>query len=266
VLLSELGFQSRWASGGPLRRLLSGSAHAAYQRLARPFLPDRARQRVRKAFARPPFDPEGTIAYGAGPFLSARLNVIGREAHGCVPPSDCDHVRTEIVAALNEVVNPFSGEKDLGVFAADDYYSGPHTHLGPDILGAPQQFALERAVSPTDDAKAFLTHQELRPGAEMRYREGTHRLDGIFACKLPSGPTSLRIALPELADIVPTVLALLSLPLPAHLEGRVALDLPEQPTSVSEQTWEPTRSEGREGYSDQERKKIEQRLRDLGYL
>jgi len=223
-------------------------------------------KKIRKRFAGLPFEPSNTQAYQAGPYLCVRLNLKGREAQGSVPPADYEKVCAEIVHALNEVVNPFSGEKDLEAFAAAGYYSGPHTGLGPDILGRAQGFALDRARIPGNVDRPFLSVEDLRAlGSDMAYREGTHRADGIFACKVPSREVSLAVEHPRLADIAPTALSLLSLPVPAQLDGRAILDVPEQRVEGDE-GWEAQRAAAGEAYTNDEQKKVEARLRDLGYL
>jgi hypothetical protein len=73
-------------------------------------------------------------------------------------------------------------------------------------------------------------------------------------------------------DIVPTLQYYLQIPLGNHLEGRVQQDwftpefLRDNPVpdrkEVSDRTSFPTQS----AYSDQDEKKIEQRLKDLGYM
>lgn len=265
ALLAQLGFLQVPRPAGQ-RPSVKSALRKGYRTVVRPLLSEARQKKLRKRFAGLPFEPSGTRAYQAGPYLCVRLNLKGREARGWVPAGDYDRVCSEIVQALNEVVNPFSGEKDLGAFAAADYYSGPHTALGPDILGMAQGFALDRATIPGNVDRPFLSDDDLRAlGSDMAYREGTHRADGIFACRLPSRAVSLTVEHPGLADMVPTALSLLSLPVPMYLDGRAVLDLPEERVNGDER-WEAESEAPAEAYTDEERKKVQQRLRDLGYL
>ena len=265
ALLAQLGFLQVPRPAGQGASVKS-ALRKGYHTLVRPFLSQGRQKKIRKRFAGLPFEPSETLAYQAGPYLCVRINLEGREARGSVPPGDYRKVTSEIVEALNHVDNPFSGEKDLGAFAAADYYSGPHTGLGPDVLGSPQGFALDRTTIPGNVDRPFLSPQDLRAlGSDMAYREGTHRADGIFACKVPSREVSVSLEHPGLADIAPTVLSLLSLPAPTHLDGQTIIDMPEKRVEGGE-AWEGPRDDAGEAYTDEEQKKVEQRLRDLGYL
>ena len=267
ALLAQLGFL-KVRDPAPERGRARSLAARAYRTFLRPLLSDDRRESVHRSLGGGglPFDPARTRAYQAGPFLCARLNLKGREIHGRVAPADQHRMCADIAEALNEVTNPFSGDKDLGAFAAAGYYHGPYTGLGPDILGVPQGFSLDQAGIPGNFDRPFLTREDLRAaGNNLASRQATHRMHGILACRLPSEAAALTVEVPELVDITPTALALLSLPLPAHLDGRVVLDVPEE-RDTQTHAWQPARPDSEAAYTDEERRTVERRLRDLGYL
>ena len=104
---------------------------------------------------------------------------------------------------------------------------------------------------------------------------GTHRPEGIVALSgvdLPAG----RHLKANLTDATPTILALLGLPIPAHIEGQpmVALARPGGPLPPhSRATRHHSSAQGLTGphqkafdYTFEEQAIIEQRLAELGYL
>jgi hypothetical protein len=102
---------------------------------------------------------------------------------------------------------------------------------------------------------------------------GTHRPEGIIALS-GAGLTPGRHLQANLTDATPTILALLGLPIPAHIEGRPVVE----PASLYERNGcttahhphSPGLLEGphRQAfeYTPEEQEVIEQRLAELGYL
>ena len=70
----------------------------------------------------------------------------------------------------------------------------------------------------------------------------------------------------HLADIAPTVLHILGLPVPTDMDGRVLTEIMEQPGEVI--FTEPSAFDAPEEVvlSDEERRQVEERLKGLGYL
>lgn len=103
---------------------------------------------------------------------------------------------------------------------------------------------------------------------------GTHRPQGIVALS-GAGLTSGGWINARLIDATPTILSLLGLPIPAHIEGRPIEESSEKPEPRSTST--PVRQDAPAGaldgphcrpfeYSPEEQAILEQRLVDLGYL
>lgn len=72
----------------------------------------------------------------------------------------------------------------------------------------------------------------------------------------------------NIADVTPTVLAGLGLPVPVDMEGRALTDLFDRPVNVQyEPPQKHTAAEKlEEVYTAQQREQLEKRLADLGYL
>ena len=256
---------------GPLksfvRRLLGRSQPAAVHP-ARPRDLKRDHFAIRQNLAlTPAVDWERTRAYSAGLYLSARLNLKGREQQGIVAPEEYEGLRAEITGRLNEIKNPLTGETDLGAMPADEVYSGEHMQWAPDIIGVPQGGALTLKNLPGNERRPFLRGSDI--WADYPWGEGvpgTHRMDGILACRAPRRQARMVADQPTVMDIAPTALALLGLPIPAHLDGRVILDLPQAQTDqTGGGPWRRAEGPG-SAYDDEEEKKVERRLKDLGYL
>jgi hypothetical protein len=103
---------------------------------------------------------------------------------------------------------------------------------------------------------------------------GTHRPEGVVAV-CAQGVRPGRSLAADLIDIAPSVLDLMGVEIPPHIEGRPLAclaslgrqrkDNPTQPYAGMHA--EPTRGSNAEfEYSDEEQAIIEQRLADLGYL
>jgi len=96
--------------------------------------------------------------------------------------------------------------------------------------------------------------------------EGTHRVEGIFAAGAPYAAPGARLTA-DIVDIAPTVLALLGLRVPADMEGRVIAEAFASPVPVEhEPPIEKTAEEHADVYSEEEKRILQQRLSDLGYL
>ena len=80
-----------------------------------------------------------------------------------------------------------------------------------------------------------------------------------------------RIQHAEIIDITPTILYLMGLPIPADMDGRPLMDIFTRGfTGTREVALEEGESvaheEGEEVFSEEDQKKIEERLKGLGYL
>jgi predicted AlkP superfamily phosphohydrolase/phosphomutase len=155
--------------------------------------------RSMKAFALPSFS-EGNV----------RLNVAGREAEGLVAPDDFVRVGDEIVALLRGLTDPRTGRPIIREILRTR--SAPHGNpKGPDadiiVLWQPE---------PTDVVD---TAAHGRIGPVPFRRTGDHHNVGFFAV---TGPGLPHAELPDgaLADLAPTILDLMGVPVPNHFDGR----------------------------------------------
>lgn len=189
------------------------------------------------------------------------LNVRGRQPQGMVAPG------SEYEASRDDLIRRFSAEKDpLTGEALFPEVIKPETVYGeseatwdcPDLLLVPQEgMKVNRrtrgkwTVKYTDPATA----------------DGTHLLGGLWMAAGEAIRTgeSFRASI---QDIAPTVLALLDLPVPRDMDGRVLDKIFDHAPQVRyvEPAAAPSAPPAQAGYSAEEEEQIQQHLADLGYL
>jgi len=75
-----------------------------------------------------------TRAYGLG-INSLYLNLRGREPDGCVVAAEKERLRDEIIARLEAVIDPVTGEKPIhGVYRPESIYTGAEVRHAPDLI------------------------------------------------------------------------------------------------------------------------------------
>ncbi len=271
-LLTQLGYmhyrEARQMSRPGLAAMYA--LRSVYRRLIKPRMSAVRRRRASSRLAPlrlgKEVDWERVRAFALpGSFIGIRINLRGREPNGTVAPEDFKRVRDELIADLNAVENPFTGECDLGAVAAEDVYHGDAVEHAPDILGMGQGFALNVCNTGEATPEVFRLTDDLPADHPHRVLEGTHRINGIFAARLPGEKARLAVENPQLADIAPTALAMLGLPVPTRMDGRVARELPDVRISDEAPTQRPAAGDMR-AYSDEDEKRVEDNLRNLGYL
>jgi predicted AlkP superfamily phosphohydrolase/phosphomutase len=199
------------------------------------------------------------------------LNVRGREPAGTVAPEQYERWRAELITALGGWRHPETGAPLLvQAWRREDLYQGPWVHLAPDIVLEP---ALDRGYSVTflssggqpGPALRRLMPQE-RLGAKGGSMNGSHRPTGILLLAGAGVLPGVHLRGAALADIAPTTLAALGLPLPPGLDGHVLQDA-FLPGSLCEQAGPATKttSPPAQPYSPEEEAAVLERLRGLGY-
>lgn len=156
-----------------------------------------------------------TRAYSVGYCGPIYVNLKGREPHGIIEPGkEYEAVLNQIaadLATLNEPgkQSPLFPEMHTGREA----YWGPFADRGPDLIFFPANWRYV-AVGMTNfgDTNAF---------SPSGFKSGTHRPDGILFLTGPGVNKGHEISGATLLDIAPTVLALLGVPIPQQMDGRV---------------------------------------------
>lgn len=207
-----------------------------------------------------------TEAYSLGNIGQIRINLVGREPFGCVQPGAAyERVRERVVARLAELRDPETGEAVVEtIYRREEIYNGPQLTHAPDIVFIPKRLEYFGFGE-----YEFGSHKIIE--AMQRGISGTHRLNGIFlAYGTPIQP-GVEIETARIIDLAPTILYLLGVPIPDHMDGCIlheAIDpaFKPVPTSRLSQPWPAAPESSQDGLTPEERELLTERLRNLGYV
>ena len=188
------------------------------------------------------------------------LNLRGRNPQGTVDPGEpYERVRDFILDALSQLRD----QEDDGlvmerVFKKEEVYHGPFLHEAPDILFMPRDYQYHLS--------GRITRNLLR---RRRMGQGSHTLFGLYCMRGEGISRSKRYDGPSIMDLFPTILYLLSLPVPREVDGKVLEEAFEPDFLSLRPVQYEDRSLGKAGPADVSKEgdeEIERRLRSLGYI
>jgi len=197
----------------------------------------------------------------AGIYGFLYLNLKGRQPGGIVDPSEYESMRDDLINKLLSARDEKFGEPIYqDVFKPEELYNCSrenHKNL-PDLMLVPRTgLAVVRKIRGQKAVKWALDG----------HLGGTHRVEGIFLAHGAGVKPGLKLTA-EIADITPTLLAMMGLAVPADMEGKALSNIFDPPLKVA---FEPPKvyqaSEApSEIFSEEEQKLLTERLSDLGYL
>ena len=200
----------------------------------------------------------------AGIYGYVYLNLKGRQPTGVVEPGDYERVRDEIRQLFVEA----------RCFRPDgtEFAAFPEVHKTEELYGRSRHEDNSLPDLLLVPAPGLAVVRKIRGHSlvrwlPMRRREGTHRVEGILVANGPGVRAGNRLDA-DIADITPTILASLGLPVPQDMDGRVLCDLFDPSLAVEFEPPVEHRFERKEEtvYSEEEQTALEKRLADLGYL
>ncbi len=227
------------------------------------------RERAYEATTFTVLDWSQTRAFAYGTFGNVVLNVRGREAEGIVAPDDYESVRNDVAQALRELRGQNGEEIVRAVHRREDLCYGPEIEKVPDLIVEFEEYAWLGKGNLQSRNDSLWDRIEIESGSRLSY-VGSHRTEGIFALTGPSAAAGRSLEA-DIADVAPTILYLLGQALPSDLDGRLvteALDaglLESRPPEYSDAESDVLVS-ATEGYSADDERAVEDRLRGLGYL
>ena len=187
---------------------------------------------------------EGTEAYSLT-LNTIYLNLIGRELKGCVSKENYKKIRNEIVNKLRELKDPKTNEKVIkDIWFKEEVYPKNPPDDFPDIY--------------INFNKGYINYySDLQPPDRIFSTDvhftGVHTLHGIFLAYGPGMLTGEEIDGAKLEDIVPTILHINNIPIPADIDGRVLSEI-FKPGSDSAQR--KIKTEEEKGFKSSERDKL----------
>ena len=206
-----------------------------------------------------------TKAYSMGNVGQIYINVRGREPLGSVEPgAEYEGVRERVMSHLRELRDPDTGEEIVeSIYRREEVYQGEEAEHAPDIIFIPKRLEYFGFGE-----YEFGSHKIVDP--MKRGISGTHRMNGIFLAYGAAVRPGVEVEGASLVDLAPTILHMMSVPIPEHVDGRVLdeLFLPDfEPAPVNGQhrSHDEAYSLG-EGLTEEEKQIVSERLRNLGYI
>ena len=209
-----------------------------------------------------------TKAYARGAFGQIYINLKGREPGGIIKPGqEYEQLCQDILSRLQDLKHPETGEGLItGLKRKEEIYKGAYIDQAADITFSIQNYLYQTSVKFGLESKSILGHSEYEDS-------GTHREKGILVLAGPDIQTGKNIPAAQLEDILPTMLALADIPVPAYIDGtplqeifdpqlkkRIRFIETKDDDELSQQ------EEQAPAMSEKEIAELEDRLRDLGYL
>jgi predicted AlkP superfamily phosphohydrolase/phosphomutase len=158
-----------------------------------------------------------TLAYSRGHVGQVYLNPVGIEAQGL----DYFDVRERLIGDLHDMTDPATGERIVDrVLRRDEIYWGRYADRGPELFIIMKNFAYLCYPLFAADNRLITDHI-------MKHRTGTHRMNGLFAAAGPDVPKRGEIEGARIFDVAPTILEMMGVGVPAHMDGRNLVRGPE---------------------------------------
>lgn len=226
------------------------------------------RTRVETAIRLKDIDWSRTLAFADGARDEIWINLAGREPKGTVQPEDYESVRSAIIEALSKCRDPANGKRVVEwAYRREEIYWGPYVNKAPDIcIRWRTDFVISGLV--TDGVRA--SRGVLSPLRAPN--NGGHRLNGTLTIKGQNIKKGTKIEGAQIIDLAPTILYLWGESIPRDMDGRVLEGvfeprfLANNPITFRDPEAEERTDYGQEGYTEEEKREIEERLKGMGYL
>lgn len=209
-----------------------------------------------------------TTAYTSGYAGPIFVNLRDRQPQGVVQPGvEYERLLEQLSRDLQALRHPYTGEPYVREIyrPSRDLYWGPYSDQSADLMFEPLDWA-NQGFGVHD----FASNRWLEPTPD---RTGTHRMNGIFFLHGPGIRPNCVVQQAALTDIAPTILALLDVPIPRHMDGKVLTEplgdeLSGQLSIAYTDAEMPADRQDVPGaaLSDQEEQAIRERLEALGYF
>ena len=183
------------------------------------------------------------------------------------PWTEYDAVCEKIRQQLTQLIDPDTGRPVVArVYRREEVYEGAALPNAPDLLIEWNDEAYWSDARFGKQSEQVLEDQYKVPLLTTAI-SATHKRNGIFMAAGP-GIQPQRLSGADITDVAPTVLYKMRVSLPHDMDGEAMTQIFRE--DLGEIQYEETRvmssSEREEVFSDDDREKVEERLRDLGYL
>jgi len=199
-----------------------------------------------------------TQAFSIGNFGQIYLNTRGVRPQGIVEPgAEYEVVRERIIQQALALRDPESGDAVIhAAYKREELYHGARLSHAPDII-----LHTDRARYVSFGHADFGSNKLIEPSIGQT---GHHTMDGIVILRGARIPAGTRLEGANIVDIAPTVLALMGLPVPETMDGKVLFGMETRSAGTRERDRREVESEN--PYSEEDEEQVMERLRELGYV
>ncbi len=211
-----------------------------------------------------------TQAFSIGNFGQIYINAKGARPQGTVEPgAEYEAMRDKIIQQALALRDPESGDAVIrAAYKREELYQGARLNNAPDII-----LHTDRSKYVSFGHADFGSNQLIEPSIGQT---GHHTMDGIVILRGAGIPAGANIQGANIVDIAPTTLALMGLPVPAEMDGKVLFGVETRSGGQGDKLRksagaDETRAGGQGAedenpYSEEDEEQVMERLRDLGYV
>jgi predicted AlkP superfamily phosphohydrolase/phosphomutase len=206
----------------------------------------------------------------AGEVEGLRINLKGKYPQGTVDLNEYESLRDRVIEEIKRIKDPETGKPVFkGVFKREEIFKGNSVEEFPDIILKPED---KYYISPKFfRRKGSAKGNFLAEDAHWRKISGSHRQFGIFIMKGPDCLSGRELESVDITDIFPTVLYQMGLPIPDDIDGKVVEgafkpEFVEANPLTFEKVKKYDEEKGRDVYSDEDKSKLIDSLKGLGYI
>jgi predicted AlkP superfamily phosphohydrolase/phosphomutase len=203
------------------------------------------------------FDWDGTKVYGSaeGPIYINR-DMLADEA-------EYEALRDQLVADLEAYTVPGTDRRVFErVYRKEEIYHGPFVDRAPDLVALPN-LGYEISGQVSEGGTVWV-----EGGNVHNQWSGIHRMEGILVLNGPEVREGVRLDQARIYDVAPTILALMGLPIPDDVDGKVLVEAMREPDRYRtlQTSTGGIKAEEAHTYTPEEEQALEDRLRSLGYM
>jgi len=219
-------------------------------------------RKIRYFYSFKHIDWSKTKAYCLG-YNQLSINLKGREPEGIVNRGkEYEELRDELIKKLKKIISPITHKQMMTeIYRKEELFHGELLDTLPDIIYVCDGFKTQSLGGYKIGSSKVMD--------KLAHRTADHRKEAIIILYGPPFKEKQRIEGAELKDLAPTILSLLQLDIPKHMDGRILKDGFINPQDVYERYVEMEEekiSKKEDIYSKEDTKSIEEKLKSLGYL